>query len=238
MSETVDRRGARLERLRALIAREGTLRLAEAARVLDVSTMTLRRDLADGGSGIDLLGGHLVDRRQGPAAAYTLEGAHPSHLAAKAEAGRRAAALIKAGDTIFVDCGTTMPHLMAAVPSDLEITIVCYALPIANQASRMARAQLFLLGGLFHSGSATFFAKDSLRGLKRLGIAKAFLSAGGIDAQQGATCSNFHEVPVKRAIMERAARSYLVVDSSKQGLVKPARFAAADAFHRIVTENG
>ncbi len=237
-SDAVDRRAMRLQRLRVLAGRDGSLRLVDAARALGVSTMTLRRDLADGGAGLDLLGGHVVDRRPGNAAGYRLDLEQGSHLGAKVEAGRRAAALVEPGDTIFVDCGTTMPHLMAALPIDLDVTIVCYALNVANAASRMQRAQLFMLGGLFHSASATFLAEEALRSLERLGINKAFLSAGGLHPTLGVSCSNFNEVPVKQAVLERAMRSFLVIDASKLDRVMPAWFASANAFEQIITDRG
>lgn len=237
-ADAVDRRAGRLERLRLLATRDGSLRLVDAARALGVSTMTLRRDLADGGAGLDLLGGHVVDRRPGGEGGYRMDVEQGSHLAAKIEAGRRAAALVEPGDTIFIDCGTTMPHLMAALPIDLDVTIVCYALNVANAASRMQRAQLFLLGGLFHPASATFLADETLRSLERLGINKAFLSAGGLHPTHGASCSNFNEVPVKQAILERAIRSFLVIDGSKLDRVMPAWFAPGNVFERIITDRG
>ena len=230
------RRSARLEQLRGLVARDGAVRLDDAAQSLGVSAMTLRRDLAAGDNGLDLLGGHVVDRRKGGSSGYTLDIERDSHLPGKAEAGRRAAALVEPGDAIFVDCGTTMPHLMAALPRHLDITVVCYALNVANVASRMEKAQLFLLGGLFHPASATFYTEDAWRGLRRLGITKAFLSAGGLHETQGASCSNFNEVPVKQAVLDRSLRSFLVIDSSKLGLVKPAPFAPKEAFERVITE--
>ena len=228
-----DRRAIRLDRLRALTAQDGALRLGDAARVLAVSTMTLRRDLAEGGSGFDLLGGYIVPRGS---SGYALDVEQGSHVAAKAEAGRRAAALVRPGDTIFVDCGTTMPHLMAALPAELAVTVVCYALNVAAAANRMAHARLFLLGGLFHPESATFFSEDALRSLHQLGINKAFVSAGGVHETHGASCSHFHEVPVKRAVLARAVQSFLVADSSKLGQVKPAQFAPLAAFDAVVTE--
>lgn len=230
------RRDARMTRLRALLARDGTMRLETAARALDVSSMTLRRDLADGDSGVELLGGTLVARGRVEAPGYTLDAEQGSHRLAKQEVGRRAAAHVRAGDTIFVDCGTTMPHLIAALPAELEITIVCYALNIASAASRMSRAQLFLLGGLYHPASATFFSEEAMRGLLQLGINTAFMSAGGAHETHGATCSNFNEVPVKRAVLQHAMRALLVVDSSKLGEVKPARFAPLASFAEIITE--
>lgn len=229
-----DRRTQRLAQLRLLAEREGLIRLADAARTLGVSTMTIRRDLATGASGLELLGGHIVDQRRAPA--YTLHIEQASHAAAKLAAGRRAAAMVSAGDTIFLDCGTTMPHLVASLPADLDVTIVCYALNIANAASRMRRAQLFLLGGLFHASSATFYGEDTQRQVERLGIGKAFLSAGGVHQTRGATCSNFNEVPVKQAVLRTATSAYLVVDGSKIGQVKPAWFASLEAFDAIVTE--
>ena len=237
MSGPVKRQSVRLERLRSLVAREGAIRLDAAANAISVSSMTLRRDLAGSQVGLGLLGGYVVDRRAGGPSGYTLDVEQDSHQPGKAEAGRRAAALVEAGDAIFVDCGTTTPHLIAALATHLEITIVCYALNIANLASRMEKAQLFLLGGLFHPASATFYVEDALRSLERLGITKAFLSAGGLHETLGASCSNFNEVPVKQAVLKRALRSFLVIDNSKLGQIKPAPFASKEAFERIITEH-
>jgi len=232
------RRVVRLERLRALASGDGALRLGDAARALDVSSMTLRRDLTEAGSGLELLGGYIVVRNGSTPSNYTLDTEQDIHIQAKAEAGRRAAALVQPGDTIFVDCGTTMPHLLAALPAQSEITIVCYALNVANAASRLVRAQLFLLGGLFHAASVTFLSEEALRSLQHLGINKAFISAGGLHEAHGASCSNFTEVPVKRAVLDRAIQSFLVIDSSKLGQVKPAHFASATSFVSIITELG
>ncbi|MGI4793803.1 MAG: DeoR/GlpR family DNA-binding transcription regulator [Janthinobacterium lividum] len=231
------RQRVRLASLRSLVEEGGPMRLGEAARVLGVSSMTLRRDLANPATGLDLLGGHImVQNGLGTRSAYSLAAESDSHASAKRQAAERAAALVEPGDTIFIDCGTTMPYLAAALRPDLGITIVCYALNIAVAACQLADAQLFLLGGVFHPSSATFFSEEALRGLSRISITKAFLSAGGMHDSRGASCSNFNEVPVKRAVMRRAMRSFLVIDSSKLGSVKPAHFAAADAFERIVTE--
>ncbi len=231
------RRDIRVSRLRSLAEQEGSVRLGDAAQLLGVSSMTLRRDLADGTSGLDLLGGYVVARnRQTTAKPYVLQSEQDIHIQAKAEAGRRAAALVQSGDTIFIDCGTTMPHLVAGLDTDLEITIICYALNIASAVCRMPRAQIVLLGGVFHPPSATFCSEEAIMSFQRIGINKAFLSAGGLHDKHGATCSNFNEVPVKRAVLDRAIRAFLVIDSSKIGQVKPAHFAPASAFNGIVTE--
>jgi DeoR family deoxyribose operon repressor len=101
----------------------------------------------------------------------------------------------------------------------------------------MSRAQIVMLGGVFHRPSATFFSEEAMLSLQRIGINKAFLSAGGLHDKHGATCSNFNEVPVKRAVLDRAISAFLVMDSSKIGQVKPAHFAPRSAFDGVVTEN-
>ncbi len=90
-----------------------------------------------------------------------------------------------------------------------------------------------LLGGLFHASSATFYSDESLQYLRRLGVNKAFISAGGVHPERGASCSNFHEVPVKRIAIESAAESFLVIDESKLGRLRPAFFSPLDSFTRI-----
>ena len=107
---------------------------------------------------------------------------------------------------------------------------------IAAAVARMPRAQLFLLGGLYHSASETFLSEAALRGLDGLGIGKAFISAGGVHLRRGVTCSNFNEVAVKRAVLARAERAWLVVDGSKLGQVRTARFADVGQFEAILSD--
>jgi DeoR family deoxyribose operon repressor len=224
--------------LRAAVEDGSMLRLQEAAKLLGVSGMTIRRDLAAGASQLACLGGYVF-RAEAPGTAprYALDAENASHILPKQEASRRAATLIEPGDTIFIDCGTTTPHLAAALPPG-HLTVICYALNIAEIVCRRADIQVVLLGGLYYPGSATFYGEETLAQLRRLGIAKAFISAGGVDFERGVSCSHFHEVPVKQAAMNGARHSYLVADSSKLGQIRPAAFARLDAFERVFTDDG
>lgn len=227
----------RLAQLEELLRQTGTARLENAAQWLGVSSMTLRRDLARPGLRLTLLGGHVVPvgslQRNGP---YALEFEQDQHAAAKRQATAHAARLVADGDSIFVDCGTTMPHLVESLPPGPQLTIVCYALNIANLAARRPNTRLILLGGLFHANAHTFASDEGLASLRRLRLNKAFLSAGGVDAVQGVTCTNFNEVPVKQMALASAAEALLVVDGSKLGQLKPAYFAPVAAFARILTD--
>ncbi len=232
------RRLARLAQLREAVLGGGPMRLAAAASLLSVSAMTVRRDLESGVAGLALLGGHVIaaDDKAGALAPYVFERERDIHGEAKRVAGRRAARLVTPGETIFIDCGTTLPHLVTALPRGVEVTIVCYALNIATLACARPGTRVIMLGGMFYPESATFMSDEAIRAIARLGINKAFLSAGGLHESVGASCSHFHEVPIKRAVLARAMVNVLVMDASKLGQVRPARFAAADDFDAIVTE--
>jgi len=227
-------RAARWVRLQQLFERRGALPLADAAAALQVSAMTIRRDLAVPEAPLACLGGYVVAPLAAPAARYTLEQERDQHAAAKRQACERAAQLVQAGDSLFIDCGTTMAWLAEALPPGMPLNVVCYSLNIASILSRRPQTQLMLLGGLYHGSAATFTSDEGLAYLQRLGLNKAFISAAGAHAGRGASCANFHEVPVKRAAIDCADQSVLIVDDSKLGRLRPAFIAPLARFSRII----
>jgi DeoR family deoxyribose operon repressor len=229
-----DARAVRIAKMQELVDADGPVALKRAAQLLEVTEMTLRRDLAGGESPLSCLGGYVLAASLTAGERYSLDEATDQHAANKRLACQRAARQVKDGDSLFIDCGTTMVHFAESLPSDLSLSVVCYSLNIANILSRRPQTQVMLLGGLFHSSSATFFSDEGLAYLERLGINKAFISAGGVHPQRGASCSNFHEVPVKQAAVRSAAESFLVVDESKLDRVRPAFFAKLEPFSKIV----
>jgi DeoR family deoxyribose operon repressor len=229
-------RDDRLERITAMLAGQSHLKLAAIAAELGVSEMTIRRDVTESGGRFACLGGHVIGAQNDVAGDYMLEKENDHHAAAKIAACGAAVKLIEEDDTIFIDCGTTMPRLAALIPAEMRLTAVCYSLNVAEILSRRQNTRLILLGGLFHPAAASFSGETALEQLQRISINKAFISAGGVHETRGVTCSHFHEVPVKQAAIARAVESYLVVDASKFGKVRAAHFAEVDAFTSIVSD--
>ncbi len=236
---TILRRPHRLQELARVLGERGSLHLREAAALLGVSEMTVRRDVAERSDLITYLGGHLLaaDGMNG-AARYALSAEEKSHTAAKIAVCTRAAELIKDGDTIFIDCGSTTPHLAAHINRGMRLTAICYSLNVADILSRNSDLRVILLGGLWHSASASFSSDENLELVRKIGINKAFISAAGVDVTRGVSCVQFHEVAVKQAAMARSVENYLVVDSSKFGQVKPAFFSRIEDFDGIVVDDG
>jgi DeoR family transcriptional regulator, deoxyribose operon repressor len=230
------------DRVRALVKAlddQGVIHLREAVSLLGVSEMTVRRDVAANPDLFTYLGGHIVNAAKLPASsAYVLETEEEHFAQAKAQACAHAAGLIAANDTVFVDCGTTLATIGRYIPRELNVTMICYSLNVAEAVRRMDNIRLILLGGVYVPSSDSFTGNESLEALRHIGINKALISAGGVDPVRGVSCWNFHEVPIKQAAMESAVERHLVVDSSKFGQVRAVRFAQIGDFDSVISEAG
>jgi DeoR family transcriptional regulator, deoxyribose operon repressor len=222
------------DRLRLLgqwVPERGSLRIEEAAGLLECSSMTVRRDVGGAPERFVLLGGHILVA--GAGRLYDLNRELTVNVQAKDAVCANAIARLEDGDTIFIDCGTTTAPMANRLPANLRLTVVCYALNIAEPLARHSNVQLILLGGRYNASSASFEVADASSALSRLGINKAFLSAAGVHATRGVTCANFHEVAIKQAAIAAALEKHLLVDATKFGKVAPAAFAGLDEFDTI-----
>ncbi|WP_244817403.1 DeoR family transcriptional regulator [Caballeronia sp. Lep1P3] len=233
---------AKTDRLRTLssaLGKQNVMRLRDAAALLGVSEMTVRRDIAASPGQFTYLGGYIVNAADLPnVAGYTIEEEKDHFAQAKAIASGHAARLLADSETIFIDCGTTLTTLARQIPDAMHLTVVCYSLNVAEILKHKPNVRLILLGGVYVPSSESFASDDSVETLRRMGINKAFMSAGGVDEARGVTCWNFHEVAIKQAAMASAVERHLVVDASKFGKVKAVRFSQLCEFDSIITEEG
>ena len=221
------------------LAERRSIHLKEAAALLEVSEMTVRRDVSENPDLFSYLGAHIIPvGGPEPEAPYAIQRAAESHSVAKRQASIHALRYLQQDETVFMDCGSTLTHLAELIPADLRLTVVCYAFNTLERLISKPNLTLVVLGGVYHPASATFAGASGQDTMRALGLNVAFLSASGFDWQRGASCEQFHEAPIKRKAMEMAQRRYLVCDSSKIGRVRPAFFANAAAFDAIITENG
>lgn len=233
-----EKRRRRIDKILASLEVNQSLHIRDLAQMLDVSEMTLRRDIAHCDNRILYLGGYLVKPGSNKASQYSLDSEKGIGLKHKRWVGRLAAEQIENGDSVFIDCGTTTPHIVAAMPKDIECTVICYSTNIAYPLANYPNVTLVLLGGVFYPASATFYCEESIDYLNKFGINKAFLSAGGVSLERGISCSHLHEVKVKQAIMGIAMKKLLVVDSGKFGQFRPAFISEFAKIDTIITDSG
>ncbi|MCF8482231.1 MAG: DeoR/GlpR family DNA-binding transcription regulator [Rhodospirillum sp.] len=232
------KRAERLQYLSGILETGGFLRLKDAADMLGVSEMTVRRDIGASQDRFTYLGGHITLESNNPGGmGYILNKERASNADKKRAACQAAATLIRPHDTLFIDCGTTTPHLASLLPSNSGLTVVCYAMNVAEIICKKPGIRVILLGGLYHESSASFSSPEALETLSQMGINKAFISAGGLHRERGVSCSNFHEVAIKQLAMANAESKILVVDSTKFGVVKPVFFSDTKVYDTICVDN-
>ena len=196
------RRDERISQLIQALKRSDKLHLKEAASLLGVSEMTIRRDLNGHSGPVVLLGGYIVLEPR----------------------------------SAFFDCGTTTPWIIDAIDDALPFTGVCYSLNTFLALQEKPQCRAVLCGGEFHASNAIFMPLSLEDTLSHLSPDIAFYSAAGIDCEQGATCYNLEELPVKHWAMRHARYHVLVVDHSKFGKVRPARMGALAKFDVIASD--
>jgi len=229
------RRDERINKLAQALKGTDKIHLKEAAQLLGVSEMTIRRDLNEGPGAVVLLGGYIVSdpmRRQNH---YFVSDQQGQHVEQKRLLGQHASTLINANETVYFDCGTTIPWVIDAIDPDLPFTAVCCAMN-TFLALKEKNARVILCGGEFHADNAIFTPLGQLSVMDSLCPDKAFISAAGIDLQQGASCYNLNELPMKLLALQRARQKLLVADSSKYGKVLSARIADLSAFNGLISD--
>ncbi len=232
------RRAARLEQLAQAIRQHDKLHLKDAAALLGVSEMTVRRDLSHRQGELVLLGGYvMLEARSRGASHYLLNDQLALNVDQKRQAARLAAALAHPHQTLFFDCGTTTPLIIEAIDDGLPFTGVCYSLNtfLALQAKPLCR--VLLCGGEFCASNAIFKPLNFAETLNNVCPDIAFFSAAGVHAHYGVTCYNLDELPVKQWALNAAQRKVLVVDSSKFGQVRPANMGSITQFDMLISDS-
>ena len=217
------RRDDRIAQLLQALKRSDKLHLKEAATLLGVSEMTIRRDLNSDSAPVVLLGGYIVLEPRS-ASHYLLSDQKTRLVEEKRKAARLAASLVQPHQTLFFDCGTTTPWIIEAIDSTVPFTAVCYS------------CRVILCGGEFHASNAIFKPLNIQDTLSNVCPDIAFYSAAGVNVKQGATCFNLEELPVKQWALNAAQQHVLVVDHSKFGKVRPARMGELSRFDAIVSD--
>jgi len=216
---------------------QNAIHLREMAALLDVSEMTLRRDLGRYPDQLRLLGGYITRAYDDVEPAdYRVSEQDARHVEEKRRIGKLAAGFIRQGDTVFFDCGTTLPFVVDFIPDDLEFTAVCNSLNVLLKLQQKSNCSIILCGGTFHRKNQVFESHAEASILDNVRLSWAFVSAAGVSLECGVTCFNFHEVEVKQKVMRQARQCMLLADHSKFDAVRTAHFAALTDFHCVVTD--
>jgi DeoR/GlpR family transcriptional regulator of sugar metabolism len=152
--------------------------------------------------------------------------------------GARAAQMVQDGEAIILDAGTTTHFIAKALRCRQELTVITNAINIAQELAECPGIMTILSGGVLRAKSNCLIGQTAETTLSEWHVAKAFISAGGVELQAGLTNPNPFEVPVKQAMIRAAQQVILVATSDKFGFRSLAPFAPLRSITTIITDEG
>lgn len=209
----------RHERVKAFLDAQGTVSVKEISEALDVSEMTVRRDLEELSASGDVErvhGGarrcsspvHSMIRRE-----YTHSEKRDKNAVEKAEAACLAAGLVEEGSTIFLGTGTTVEQMVGYLPSG-SLRVITNSINVFNLLVGRSGCELYLTGGNFRERTGAFVGPMAESSIAQVGIDAAFVGVNGIVGNDVYT-SNMEEGHFQKAAFDQADSRYVVADASK-----------------------
>lgn len=222
----------RLELIMSVLKSRGECRTRQLAEQFDLSEMTLRRDL----QALEKRG--LLKRVHGGAVLLNSDINYTMRLQydqiQKQSIGRTATRMLKSGQTIYIDAGTTTLELARAIrdglPHITHLQIVTHGITIASELAGQTPYSVQLIGGDVYQNALSTVGPTALAQIGELNIDVFFMAAVGVNQGMGWSNSNHVEAVIKRAVIERSKQVCALADSSKWGHES---YAAIVPFERI-----
>lgn len=230
----IERRARIYQRLQ----RDGKVSLVELSEELGVSSMTIRRDLrqlSDQGIATISLGVAYLAEHASPIVSVAASETTDSRFPHKTQIGQQAARLVEDGDTIIVDCGTTTLQLLRFI-GPKRLTIITNSIPVAGVVGKNPNVRLIYAPGEYSPDSSGMVGPLAVDFFRTLRVDKAFVGAHGFDAVGGANEPVLGDATAKRAMLEVAAKSYLMVDSDKYGNVHFLAMTKLSDYSCVITD--
>ena len=205
----------RQARIEAMVKEMGSLKVSDLSDEFNVSQETIRRD-------IDKLQeehAHIVKIHGG--VSYLGDNGVPSAIRKnlfveeKCELAHMAAALVKNGDVIFLDCSTTSLYIaQEIIKTERKVTIISNS-SIVNDYVKGSHIKLVMIGGVYCDDNDSYTGSIAINLLKNFAANKAFISCPSINLAKGLYDNCEDEATIRNLMMENAQQTILVVDHTK-----------------------
>lgn len=214
-----------------------SISLKDLSEKLCVSEMTVRRYLRD----IDPMSSVIL--KQG--VVFNIRGTSyeppysirkMENVEVKKKIGIAAATLVKPGDSIFFDTGTTAREVALNIKDIKNLTIVTHSITICMLFKNSPFSEVFLLGGKYRKEENSLVGTMTYDDVSNFYTDKLFLCAGGITETGDLTEYNYEDAMVKNRLINQAKEIILVVDSSKFDQIGFTKFGNLKDIDVIVTD--
>lgn len=219
------------------LVEHGNVQVSELVEQFGVSAVTIRADL----NHIESQG--LATRNHGgasllrtPPQEQDIHEKDVLNLPLKEAIGAHAARLVKPGDNIIIDSGSTTKTLARHLRAHRDITVMTNGLNIAWELANAPGVEVLLTGGLLRKQSLSLHGSQAEASLNNYSFDTLFLGVDGLDLQFGLTTHHEAEARLNHRMVERARRIVVLTDASKFGRVSLHRIARLEEVHTIITD--
>ena len=206
----------RKEKILEILKKNGTVRVTNLSKTLNVSEVTVRNYLTDmesKGLLARVHGGAIFSYR--PYYSMNLNQRLETNRQIKERIAKKAANLVKPNDTVMLNAGTTTLLAFRYLPYDYNLNIVTNSISIALEGSGNPNYNIVLIGGTINSKFQFTYGEDAIEILKKYHADKLILSVDGVDMKNGFSTYYAEETQVDKAMIEQSDSCIIVADNSK-----------------------
>ena len=229
----------RFGKILSLLKSAGSITVQQLMDELNVSESTIRRDLTTldaNGQLTKVHGGALL--RSGEYDTRDDEVMHrkEQNREAKEKIARYAAELIRPGDFVYLDAGTTTEWMIDSVTAKQAVFVT----NAITHAKRLADRgfMVYILGGEFKAVTEAIVGEEAVATVGKYNFTKGFWGTNGISIQRGFSTPELKEAMVKKKSMENCMECYVLADESKFGKISSVTFAPFERATVITTGLG
>ncbi len=222
-----------------LVDQNGQVTVVDLVKRFSISAVTVRSDLdalASLGAIVRSHGGAV--RRLEATQDYPLRTKETLHHIEKVRIGKAAAELVRAGETIILDSGSTTAEIARhlkklKLPS---LTVITNALNIAAELADHAGISLMMIGGLLRPISCSFVGPQAEAMMNDFHADRLFLAVDGFDLENGPSTPDVLEAQLNNVMIRSAKEVNVVADFSKLGRRSVSKIGPFDRIRRLITD--
>lgn len=220
------------------LLKEGSITVTELAERLDVSSVTIRKDLTELEKANRLYRSHgkaiIINPFTRNQSVNEKEKLAPEE---KDAIGREAAKLITQDDSIIIASGTTVHALARNIKPVHRLTVVSASLQVSEILSQDDNNDIIQLGGQLRHSSLSVVGQYSTGLLEQCSFSKLFMGVDGIDFEYGFTTTDMREAVLNRQMMRASQKVIVLADSTKFGKRGFAKIGNIEDIDLVITDH-
>lgn len=220
------------------LKKEGSVKVLDLCQELNVSSVTIRKDLKLLEDKSLLYRTHGGGTLSNP---YTVD--RPVNEKAKIRSGEKssigeaASSLIEPNDCILIASGTTVLSLAKNIQPQGNLTVITAALNVALELIHHPDIEVIQLGGILRKSSSSVTGAYAEKILEEFSCSKLFLGVDGIDLEFGLTTTNMMEAQLNKKMIDAAQKTIVLADSSKFGKRGFGKICGLEDIEQVITDS-